>query len=302
MRKSYYLLILILMMNVSMILTASSQEQVAQTIFVYDGDFNGTLLSDVQVDGQDATGNMFGGITDSNGAVVINGQPGTWQFTFAKEGYSPLNLNYDVTETGEGAVYLQRASQLQEQGQVTQTVYVHDGDFNGTLLSDVQVTGRDGAGNSFQGVTNPNGVVAISGKPGTWQLTFAKEGYDTASLNYDVTETQEAEACLQRTAQSQEYAIPSQAYQQSTSQSIPQPTQQNSYQSTANALYRKGVALDAQEKYEEAFEAYDEATKIDPQFDMAWYNKAMVLKKLGRQTESEEALAKVRDLSYNPSI
>lgn len=290
------------MMNASMILTASCQEQVAQTVYVYDGDFNGTLLSDVLVAGQDAAGNSFEGITDTNGVVVINGQPGTWQFTFTKEGYSPLNLNYDVTETGEGAVYLQRASQLQKQGQVAQTVYVHDGDFNGTMLSGVEVTGQDGAGNSFQGITDSNGVVVISGKPGTWQLTFAKEGYNTASLNYDVTKMQEAEAYLQRTAQSQEYAMPPQAYQQPSSQSIPQPTQLNPYPSTADAWYRQGIALEVQGKYEEAFEAYDRATKIDPQFDMAWYNKAMVLKKTGHETESEEALAKVRDLSYNPSI
>jgi uncharacterized GH25 family protein len=68
------------------------------------------MLSDVQVTGQDAAGNSFEGITDSNGVVVINGQPGTWQFAFMKDGYSPLNLDYDVTETGEGAVYLQRAT------------------------------------------------------------------------------------------------------------------------------------------------------------------------------------------------
>jgi len=44
-------------------------------------------------------------------AYVISGQPGTWQFSFTKEGYDPLNLNYNVTETGEGAVYLQRTVQ-----------------------------------------------------------------------------------------------------------------------------------------------------------------------------------------------
>ena len=54
------------------------------------------MLSDVQVAGQDAAGNAFQGVTDSNGVVVINGQPGTWQFSFMKEGYDPLDLNYDV--------------------------------------------------------------------------------------------------------------------------------------------------------------------------------------------------------------
>jgi len=121
MKKNYYLPILILLMSSSMFLTALCQEQVAQTVYVFDGNFNGTLLSDVQVTGQDAAGNSFQGITDSNGSVIINGQPGTWHFTFMKEGYDPLNLNYDVTETGEGAVYLQRVSQSEEYATPLQT-------------------------------------------------------------------------------------------------------------------------------------------------------------------------------------
>jgi hypothetical protein len=197
MTRGYSLILFILLIGSSMVLTASSQEQVAQTVYVLEGDINGTMLSDVQVAGQDASGNGFQGITDSNGVVVINGQPGTWQFSFSKEGYNPLSLNYDVTETGEGAVYLQRTSQSQEQ--VAQTVYVHEGDLNGTMLSDVQVAGQDASGNGFQGITDSNGVVVINGQPGTWQFSFYKEGYNPLSLNYDVTETGEGGVYLQRT-------------------------------------------------------------------------------------------------------
>ncbi len=89
-----------------MVLTASSQEQVTQTVYVHEGDLNGTLLAGVQVTGQDAAGNGFGGTTDSDGVVAVTGQLGTWQFTFVKVGYEPLSLSYNVTETGEGAVYL----------------------------------------------------------------------------------------------------------------------------------------------------------------------------------------------------
>jgi phosphatidate phosphatase APP1 len=197
MTRGYSLILFILLIGSSMVLTASSQEQVAQTVYVLEGDINGTMLSNVQVTGQDASGNGFQGITDSNGVVVINGQPGTWQFSFSKEGYNPLSLNYDVTETGEGAVYLQRTSQSQEQ--VAQTVYVHEGDLNGTMLSDVQVAGQDASGNGFQGITDSNGVVVINGQPGTWQFSFYKEGYNPLSLNYDVTETGEGGVYLQRT-------------------------------------------------------------------------------------------------------
>jgi hypothetical protein len=47
-------------------------------------------------------------LTNSDGSVVINGQPGTWQFTFSKDGYEPISLNYSVTETQTTAAYLQR--------------------------------------------------------------------------------------------------------------------------------------------------------------------------------------------------
>ena len=67
------------------------------------------MLSGVQMVGQDAAGNIFQGLTDSNGLVVASGQPGIWQFNFTKEGYKPLSLSYDVTQTDEGAVYLESA-------------------------------------------------------------------------------------------------------------------------------------------------------------------------------------------------
>ena len=113
--KGSCLAVLMLLIGSCMILSASSQDQVSQTVYVYEGDFNGTLLSGVQVAGQDAAGNSFEGMTDSNGVVVVSGQPGTWQFVFTKDGYETLDLSYNVTETGEGAVYLVRSDQTQEQ-------------------------------------------------------------------------------------------------------------------------------------------------------------------------------------------
>ncbi len=217
MKKSYSLMTLILLISSSMILTAFAQEQVAQTVYVHEGDLNGTLLSGVQVAGQEAAGNGFEGITDSNGVVAISGQPGLWQFTFAKEGYNPLSVSYNVTKTGEGAVYLEKAASSQaSQGQVAQTIYVHEGDLNGTLLSGVQVAGQDAAGNGFEGITDSNGVAVVSGQPGTWQFTFAKDGYNPLSLSYNVTETGEGAVYLLPASGSQEQVEPSQQYQQQT--------------------------------------------------------------------------------------
>ncbi len=219
MKKLFYLLILVVLMNIGMVLTASSQEQVAQTVYVYDGDLNGSLLSDVQVTGEDAVGTSFDEITDSNGAVVIHGAPGTWRFAFMKEGYDTLDLNYDVAETGEGAVYLQKASQ--PQGQVSQTVYVFEGEFNGTLLPDVHIIGKDSAGNSFEGVTDSNGTAVIYGEGGLWQFMFMKEGYEPLNLDYDVSKTGEGAVYLQRATQSQDQAEAPQEDQQQSFQPVP---------------------------------------------------------------------------------
>ncbi|WP_292489680.1 hypothetical protein [Methanoculleus sp. 10] len=41
---------------------------------------------------------------------------------------------------------------------VTLTLYIHDGSTSGSLLSNVQVTGSDGAGNSFSKTTSSGRV------------------------------------------------------------------------------------------------------------------------------------------------
>ncbi|HEX7444892.1 MAG TPA: hypothetical protein VF300_00735 [Methanothrix sp.] len=216
MKNSYYLAILMLLMSSSTVLVASAQDQVALTVHVYDGDFNGTLLSDVSLSGQDAAGNSFQTVTDSNGAAVVAGQPGAWQFTFTKEGYDPLSLNYDVAATGDGYVYLQKTAPTPSVDNIAMTIYVHEGDLNGTMLSGVQMVGQDAAGNIFQGLTDSNGLVVASGKPGTWQFNFTKEGYKPLSLSYEVTQTDEGAVYLESADQPQGYqeeAASSQSYQ-----------------------------------------------------------------------------------------
>lgn len=104
-------MVFLLLAMVNMSLPAASQEQVAETIYVQEMDMNGTLLSGVQVIGQDAAGYSFEGATDSNGTAIVSGLPGAWQFLFVKDGYEPLKFSSNVTETGEGVVYLQKSSQ-----------------------------------------------------------------------------------------------------------------------------------------------------------------------------------------------
>jgi len=207
MKTNYCLAALIVLMIGGIALAADSQESVAFTAYVHEGDLNGTLLSGVEITGQDAAGSSFDAITDSSGSAIIYGQPGTWKFEFAKNGYDTLNLSYDVTQTDAGAAYLEKTAQSQSQGNVDQsqsqdsvdlTIYVHKGDLNGTLLSGVEVTGQDAAGNSFDKTTSSDGAVTISGMPGTWKFTFAKNGYETLDLTYDVTQTEDAAAYIEK--------------------------------------------------------------------------------------------------------
>ncbi len=182
--------------------------QVALTVDVHKESINGIPLSGVQITGTDAAGNGFEALTNSTGSAVISGEPGTWQFNFAKEGYEGVSLDYNVTETHEAAAYLLSAGesnlspiQSQDTGKETElvalTVDVHNGSINGAMLSGVQITGTDAAGNGFEALTNSTGSAVISGEPGTWQFNFAKEGYESVSLDYNVTETHEAAAYLQ---------------------------------------------------------------------------------------------------------
>jgi tetratricopeptide (TPR) repeat protein len=350
MTRGYCLAVLMLLIGGCLMLPASSQEQVSQTVYVYDGDFNGTLLSGVQVAGQDAAGKSFSAITDSNGVAVVSGQPGTWLFVFIKDGYETLDLSYNVTETDEGAVYLVKSnpltgqiayqtpleanatslvetelnqggegqnptkdSQIQttsSQDQVSQTVYVYDGDFNGTLLSDVQVVGQDATGIGFSGITDSNGVAVVSGQKGTWQFVFTKDGYETLKLSYNVTETGDGAVYLVRSNQLTGQIVPALNNQQPESipltntmdetqldakaaliggtnrnqvHELQDPTVSQNTEigepETASAEHwlKNGNSLYEQGRYDEAAKSYDRCILLDPQLEAAWFNKGNAL-------------------------
>lgn len=61
-------------------------------------------------------------------------------------------------------------------------------------------------------------------------------------------------------------------------------------------LFDEGKALMAQEKYDEAIQAFDNATKLDPQYELAWSEKANLLRMLGRETEANAAYAKINEI------
>jgi len=192
--KIAYCLTALLILS-SMALPAACQERISLTVNVHEEALDGPLLSEVLITGLDGTGNEFAGVTDSDGVAVISGTPGAWQFAFQKDGYDPLYLQYNATQTEETAAYLEKSS---EADQVALAVYVHEGSLDGPNLSDVQITGQDGDGNDFAGITNSTGVAIISGTPGAWEFAFQKDGYDALYLEYNATQSEKAVAYLEK--------------------------------------------------------------------------------------------------------
>lgn len=73
-----------------MVLASSAMEQISLSIYVHEGNLNGTMLTGAQVSGQDADGSSMTATTDSNGVAVLNGVPGTWQLAIEKDNYQPI--------------------------------------------------------------------------------------------------------------------------------------------------------------------------------------------------------------------
>jgi hypothetical protein len=194
--RSFRLLAAFLFIGCIATLAASAQSEVALSIYVHEGNLNGTMLSDVRITGQDAEGNSLTSTTDADGIAVIKGMPGTWQLAFEKSDYQPLELSYDALQTEEVAAYLEKTASSQP---ITLTVYVYEGSLDGTELSGVQITGRDAAGGEISAITDANGAAAISGTPGSWELSLAKDGYESViNLGFEATETEEVGAYLKK--------------------------------------------------------------------------------------------------------
>jgi tetratricopeptide (TPR) repeat protein len=55
-----------------------------------------------------------------------------------------------------------------------------------------------------------------------------------------------------------------------------------------------GAALGASERYEESLEALTQAIKDDPQYGLAYYNRALVLQRMGKKSRAVKDLEKVQ--------
>ena len=105
-----------------------------------------------------------------------------------------------VGTTGFGTTFAGRPTALwTAPSLVTLTLYVRNGSTSGPLLSGAQVTGTDGAGQSFHQTTGTGGYVTITGSPGTWQFTTSDTGYTTVSWSQSITATGQRDAFLTAT-------------------------------------------------------------------------------------------------------
>lgn len=177
---------------------ASAQDQIALSVYVHEGSLNGTVLSGVQVSGQDARGSSIDATSDENGVAVLKGLPGTWKLAFKKDGYEPIELTYEATQTEEVAAYLEKTV---SSSPISLTLYVYEGSMNGTALSGVKVTGKDAAGTGFSTKTDSSGIAILAGTPGSWEMTLTKDGYSpVVGLDFDATVSEDVGAYLQKAA------------------------------------------------------------------------------------------------------
>jgi tetratricopeptide (TPR) repeat protein len=56
-----------------------------------------------------------------------------------------------------------------------------------------------------------------------------------------------------------------------------------------------GAALGASERYEESVEASTEAIKTDPEYGLAYYNRALVLQRMGKESRAVKDLEKAQE-------
>jgi hypothetical protein len=196
--KAFCLLAMLLMVGCIFVPASSAQEKISLRIYVHEGNLNGTMLTDAQVSGQDADGNSMTATTDANGVAVLNGVPGTWQLSIEKDNYQPIDLTYEAEKTEEVAAYLEKT---ESSSPISLTLYVYEGSMNGTALSGVQVSGKDAAGNAFSATTDDSGSAAISGTPGSWEVTLTKAGYTpVANLDFEATVSEDVGAYLEKKA------------------------------------------------------------------------------------------------------
>ncbi|MFA6331881.1 MAG: C39 family peptidase [Methanoregula sp.] len=184
--------------------STTTQNPVQLTICVHETRSDGPVISGVKITGTDGAGTFFEGITDNTGTVVISGSPGDWSFSGSKDGYEPGTWGNNAYTTRRHDAYLQKSTVASTQTSTTTqstvqlTICVHETRSNGPVISGVKITGTDGAGTFFEGITDNTGTVVISGSPGDWSFSGSKDGYEPGTWGNNAYTTRRHDAYLQK--------------------------------------------------------------------------------------------------------
>lgn len=92
---------------------------------------------------------------------------------------------------------------------ITVALYVHEGGVNGPLLSGVTIMSKDGAGTSFDSITQ-NGYLDLAGQSGIWQFTISKENYKTKSVSTYISASGRLDYFLENSQDTGGYAVDAQ--------------------------------------------------------------------------------------------
>lgn len=142
----------------------------------------------------DSNKKMYTNIVSGSSLIRIDQKSPQEALAAAKETMARAYANRDEIQPEA----VPETSSQASKSPVTLTLYVHDGNPNGPIIPGAQVTANDNSGSSFQGTTNANGYVKITGDPGTWSFTASADGYEINSWDQKITKTDTKDAFLQK--------------------------------------------------------------------------------------------------------
>jgi len=278
------------------------------TLYIHNGKLSGPAIPQAQVTGHDGSGNGFQQATDSSGSVTITGSPGIWSFSASISGYETNSWSQPITETCTTHAFLQT---------VTATTANSDMDtwfkkqLPGPDYHIIHGGGLDfgpGGSPSPDAPTEQKEAARWDGK-GAFYLADGKWDESIQAFN----KATELDPNLKNAWENKgivlcvlgKYAEALQCYDKSLDikQSYPDCTDKEIWTYKSLILYILG-------RYDEALSACEKALELgdNPDFNYCdngdgpsyrWYVMGGILFRSGRNSESEVAFAKAKELGYS---
>ena len=220
--------------------------------------------------------------TSKSGDNLIEGQ-----ITDIEDGFICLNAvnSYDKSYhdvcVGIGSIVSLKWSSTENTQQenqsklVTLTLYVHEGDANGPIVSDARVKVLDGLGNSFEQTTDSRGSAMITGIHGAWSFSVVADGYETNSWSQPIANSCAKHAFLQKVKTQQKSIAP----KTQDSESCPESCVYNRLPFSQNSNE------EALKFYENATQCFENAVQQNPNNAECWYHLGNALHNSGNRLQ-----------------